>query len=386
MSVLSVGSPDKFQYASEFFPWQHTRHACYNPELKAAYLLQQEDNSSEADNGIIIIAKVTTKSLSSARAGHKYNFRVKSPSNIDSIDPLGGRIGVFYNAAMPSVETIYAAISYTYDGMQPTANDVTIMQITFNNDVTQCDSDGTCSEFIYTPDKGKILALAPLSATSCNFLILNQPFEIEAAKLVLLTVDFTTGEYTKLIQQIEIEYAKNFFATPFYNSGGNFEDFYVVVTHKIENTYEDVALLMTIIDDSKRLTAFFVADEDELSITQQTDYTDTVITTTDVSASSFSVGRTNMGDKQSDDSFVRFNGVWPHTIISFEAQDRERQTFLNCAPNISPKLVYKLTYKVGQFLYAVFPTVNDIEENYTATRFDVVSYNYKDESSNLPPA
>ena len=76
----------------------------------------------QADNGIIILSKVTTESLSSANASHKYNFRVKTPSNLDTTDILGGRIGVFYNAAVPGVETIYAAISYTFDEMTTTAN------------------------------------------------------------------------------------------------------------------------------------------------------------------------------------------------------------------------------------------------------------------------
>ena len=141
---------------------------------------------------------------------------------------------------------------------------------------------------------------------------------------------------------------------------------------------------MTTINNSKRVTNFFSADEFTESFSQLTDYTDTVITTTDVSASSFSVGRINMKDEQSDNNFARFNGVWPFTVTSFEAQDLKRQTFLNSAPNISPELSYKLTYKVGQFLYAVFPTVNDVEENYTATRIDVISYNYLETDSKLP--
>ena len=96
-----------------------------------------------------------------------------------------------------------------------------------------------------------------------------------------------------------------------------------------------------------------------------------------------------MGDETSILTFARFNGVWSQPISSIEKDlgvDKKRQTWLNCAPNISPKLVYKLTYKVGQFLFASFPDFNDVEENYTASRFDVVAYDYIDEDMQLPAA
>ena len=85
------------------------------------------------------MAKISPFSLSAAKTGHKYDFRVKIPSLIDDYFEFGGRIGVFNDVAVPGIETIYIAVSYIIDDELYNDYDVSLMQITFNNDETECD-------------------------------------------------------------------------------------------------------------------------------------------------------------------------------------------------------------------------------------------------------
>ena len=95
--------------SSGITPKEQAMHSTYNSDTNALYLLQYNKQ-----NGVGMVTKQSMVDYE-LNNDHQHSYQIYWHENGGMTSEPGGRVGLYYDSAVPSVETIWLALSQTIE-------------------------------------------------------------------------------------------------------------------------------------------------------------------------------------------------------------------------------------------------------------------------------